>query len=291
MSAETPAVLRVIDAGFGATIQDWGRPGWRKYGVPPSGCMDFHAAACANNLLENEPSAPVLEILLGRIKCEVLRPAWIAVTGAIRDGRVPAWRAYHAAAGEVIELRQPSSGVWTYLAIEGGLAAPAYFGSASYYARGGIGLRIENGVVLNQQSGRRLALPPAVAGRLASWSDRRDYANPPVLHLWRGPQWKSFSIADREKLLTAEWTVRPESDRVGYRLAGPVLKANPPEIVSEAVRVGSIQVPENGQPIVTMRDGPTVGGYPKIALVDEDDLGWLAQCRSGSAMKFKLMPS
>lgn len=289
MSLESSAVLRVVDPGFGASIQDQGRIGWRRFGVPPGGCMDSHAADCANNLLENDRSAPVLEIPLGGFRCEMLRPAWIAATGAIGDGGIPSWRAYHAAAGEQIHLRQHSAGVWIYLAIEGGFAAPEYFGSASFYARGEMGLRIDAGTKLNQRTGRRLSLPPGVAGRIAAWDDRRDYPHPPVLKVWRGPQWKSFSIADREQLLTTEWTVRPESDRVGYRLNGPALQPNQPEVISEAVRAGSIQVPENGQPIVTMRDGPTVGGYPKIAVIDDEALCWLTQCRPGQALRFRLM--
>lgn len=35
---------------------------------------------------------------------------------------------------------------------------------------------------------------------------------------------------------------------------------------------GSIQVPADGQPIVTLHDGPTLGGYPKIAWIDPRDL-------------------
>jgi biotin-dependent carboxylase-like uncharacterized protein len=279
----------VIDPGFGTTIQDRGRLGWRRFGVPPSGCLDAHAAECANNLLENETGAPVLEILMGGFKCEMLEPAWVAITGAIREGTIPVWRAYQTVAGERIHLRQHSAGMWVYFAVDGGFDAPQYFGSASYYARGGIGLRIEAGTELSRRRGQGLKLATAVAGRIAPWSDQRDYSRPPVLPVLAGPQWKSFSLGDREKFLTAEWTVRSESDRVGYRLDGPTLKADPAEIVSEPVRVGSIQVPEQGQPIVTMRDGPTVGGYPKIALIEPDELSWLAQCRPGQKVKFRLL--
>jgi biotin-dependent carboxylase-like uncharacterized protein len=290
MSDESTTVLRIIEPGFGCSIQDQGRIGWRRFGVPPSGCMDSHAALCANNLLENKHTAPVLEILLGGFKGEMLLPAWIAVTGAASEQSLPLWRAYHAMAGEQIHLRQHTAGVWMYLAVEGGFEAPDFFGSVSYYARGDLGSRIEKGSRLARRPGK-LSLPKGVAGRIATWSDRRNYSAPPVLKIWRGPQWKSFSHVDRERFLTTEWTVRADSDRVGYRLNGPFLKPEPPEIISEPVRVGSIQVPEDGQPIVIMRDGPTVGGYPKIALVDEEDLSWLAQSRPGQKIKFHLVQS
>ena len=44
---------------------------------------------------------------------------------------------------------------------------------------------------------------------------------------------------------------------------------------------GSIQVPPDGRPIVMMADGPTTGGYPKIATVVTADLPLLAQLVPG----------
>jgi allophanate hydrolase subunit 2 len=96
-----------------------------------------------------------------------------------------------------------------------------------------------------------------------------------------------FSPKDRGALFQHPWSVASQSDRVGYRLHGTLLSAGQNQIVSEPVLVGSIQVPQNGQPIVTMRDGPTVGGYPKIGLVHADDLSWLAQCRPGVTFQFQ----
>ena len=286
MNSDASAVLRVLETGFGASIQDLGRPGWRRFGVPPGGCMDSHAADCANRLLDNERSAAVIEVLLGGFRFEMLQPAWIAITGAAAKGPVSPWRAYHAEAGEEISLRQGAAGVWIYLAVESGFSAPHYFGSGSYYARGGIGMKVEKNSALERASAHCLRLPPGVAGRATSWANQRDFAHPPPLRVLPGPQWNSFSPADRDLFFNHDWTVRPESDRVGYRLAGPALEAKPPEIFSEAVRVGSIQVPEGGQPIVTMRDGPTVGGYPKIAVVHDEDLPWLVQCRPGRTIHF-----
>jgi allophanate hydrolase subunit 2 len=60
------------------------------------------------------------------------------------------------------------------------------------------------------------------------------------------------------------------------------------QILSEPVCVGTIQVPENGQPIITMRDGPTVGGYPKLAVIDPADVDRAAQCRPGTKIRFTL---
>ena len=121
------------------------------------------------------------------------------------------------------------------------------------------------------------------------WHERRDYESPPPLRVWRAPQWDLFSEADREIFFAQEWAVSSQSDRVGYRLTGRPLKPSAPPILSEPVLVGSIQIPPDGQPIVTMRDGPTVGGYPKLGLVEAADVSWLAQCRPGVKVRFQLL--
>jgi antagonist of KipI len=109
------------------------------------------------------------------------------------------------------------------------------------------------------------------------------------LRVWRGPQWDEFTEADRTFFFNRAWTVSSQSDRVGYRLTGEPLVTPHRSLLSEPVLPGTIQVPENGQPIVTMRDGPTVGGYAKLGLVEPTDLSWLAQCRPGQAVRFQLI--
>ncbi|HEV8543714.1 MAG TPA: biotin-dependent carboxyltransferase family protein [Verrucomicrobiae bacterium] len=282
--------MRVLDSGLGVSIQDRGRPGWRRFGVPIGGSMDPHAASCANRLLDNDPGAALIELLLQGSRLEMLQDAWIALCGAPIECSIPTWRAYPAQAGEVVSIKKCRSGMWSYLAVEGGFSAKPFFGSASFYGRGNLGTRLSAGSLLERNSSARFHLAAGVSGRVASWEDQRDYASPPRIRVWPGPQWNDFSPADRDTFLTAEWKISPQSDRVGYRLEGPRLPANPPEIVSEPVRLGSVQVPENGQPIITMRDGPTVGGYPKIALIDEEhDLPWVAQARPGETIRFQLI--
>jgi allophanate hydrolase subunit 2 len=51
---------------------------------------------------------------------------------------------------------------------------------------------------------------------------------------------------------------------------------------------GSIQVPADGQPIVTLHDGPTLGGYPKIGWIDPRDLPRLVQRRTSQPVRFIL---
>ena len=103
--------------------------------------------------------------------------------------------------------------------------------------------------------------------------------------LFRGPQYGGFDEASRQSFIESAWTVSPRSDRTGYRLKGVRLKV-PSMISSEAVLAGSFQIPGNGQPIVTMRDGPTVGGYAKLAILQGCDLDRFAQCAPGTQVTF-----
>jgi antagonist of KipI len=126
-----------------------------------------------------------------------------------------------------------------------------------------------------------------VSARIAPWTEQRDYSRAPAIRVWRGPQWNLFSDAQRNRFFDQAWTVSPQSDRVGYRLSGEAVTHEIRELISEPVIPGTIQVPESGQPIITMRDGPTIGGYAKLGVVDERDISWLAQVRPRRDVRFQ----
>jgi biotin-dependent carboxylase-like uncharacterized protein len=279
--------FEILDPGFGATLQDQGRPGWRRFGVPPGGAMDDHAATWANRLLDNSPGSPVIELLLQGAKLRARRELWLAITGADTATHVPRWRAVRDQPEAVIEFPRSVSGVWNYVAVEGGFVAPRWFGSASVCARAGIGAAFRAGDLTLAAGHKPFALPPGVAARVAPATEQRDYRQPPVLRVWPAPQAGLFSKTDRERFFSQPWTLSSQSDRVGYRLQGAPLESRPPQLLSEPVRVGTVQVPESGLPIVTLRDGPTVGGYPKLGVLDPTDVSWLVQCRPGQSVRFR----
>ena len=107
------------------------------------------------------------------------------------------------------------------------------------------------------------------------------------MRVWPGPQWGKFSDLARDTFFATAWKVSPQSDRAGYRLDGAEIPPPGGSLASEPVLVGSIQVPPGGQPIVTMPDGPTIGGYHKLGLVDPEDLRWLVQTPPGRTVRFR----
>jgi biotin-dependent carboxylase-like uncharacterized protein len=274
------AVLSVIAPGLSITVQDGGRSGWRRFGIPPGGAMDRRAMWLANRLLDNPADAPVLECLQGG-RLIALENVDLALAGA--------WgaRAWTARPDEIIEMAPSLAGVWQYLAVPGGIQADRFLGSASVCARAGIGDALKKGdriTCLSTPTGR---LPERVKCRRPA--ELLDYDGDAPLHIWPGPQWNAFDAPSRNSFLGQKWRVSARSDRTGYRLEGAPLTPPSGNLTSEPVRVGSVQVPPDGQPVVTLNDGPTVGGYAKIALVDADDLARLVQTRPGQGVRFRRM--
>ena len=107
------------------------------------------------------------------------------------------------------------------------------------------------------------------------------------IRVLRGPEYESFTASAHEALWSDEWRVTPQSNRMGYRLAGTALtREAQSELLSHAVLPGTIQVPPSGQPIVLLADAQTTGGYPRIGAVIQADLWKLAQLRLNGSVRF-----
>jgi biotin-dependent carboxylase-like uncharacterized protein len=280
--------LQVEASGFLTTVQDLGRAGYERYGVPVSGAMDWLALRAANALVGNAPEAAGLEIPV-EAALTASFDALIAVCGAgevnvrIKGRARPTWTALYVRAWQTVEVNA-APGRWVYLAVGGGLDVPLVLGSRATYLRGGFGGW--EGRAL--RAGDRLpvgpsALPPATAaGRTLPSLHRPPYADHLIAEVILGPQLGHFSYAALETLLTAEFAVSAEADRMGYRLSGPTITPTRADILSEGMPLGAVQVPASGQPIVMLADRSTTGGYPKIATVIRADVPLLAQCPPGA---------
>lgn len=280
------ARFEVLATGVGLSIQDAGRVGWRGFGVPPGGAMDRAAARMANELLGNTPTAPVLELALQGARLRVLEDCWVALCGAELGTSLKPWSAQLLKAGDVLDFRGGTSGLWAYLAVPGGFVAERFFGSASVDLRNGLGQALVRGSLLHAAEPAPRILDHGVVTRQWIPEMQRHYATKLTVDLLPGPQFDLFTQSSREQMVASDWMVSSAIDRTGFRLEGPVLEV-PESIPSEPVIPGSFQVPGNGQPIITMADGPTVGGYAKIAVLKDADLDWVAQCRPGTKLNFR----
>lgn len=279
------SVLEIIAAGPLTSVQDFGRFGAQRYGLTPSGAMDRLSLATANALVGHPLPAPAIEI--GPIKAVFVArggPLCIALTGALRFARIgrnpcPLYHTFTLRDGETLTLDAARKGMFSYLAIAGELKGEAMFGSFSVNARAGLGSPYPRPL----QSGDRLTYE-----NVASLPDRT--MTPPVfgegaIRVVPGPQYDEFGKSI-EVFFNSPWQISPTSDRMGYRLEGPLLThAGNFNIVSDGTVDGSIQI-GGGQPIVLMKDRGTTGGYPKIATIISADLGRFAQTRPRHTLRF-----
>lgn len=283
------AVLEVLSAGAWASIQDFGRRGWRRAGVPWSGVLDPRLMRIANVLAGNAEDAPVIECFDGgqhfrahggRLRVALAGEVVAEVESGGERRALCAWRSICLEDGDLLRLRAMRGGRIAMLAVAG-MKAASTLGSAATYVRAALG-----GI-----DGCALATGMQVHAAVASGGERVLAPAPPVrtgpIRAVPGPQADHFSAAAFDALWRAEFVVGAEADRMGVRLRGPRLEhRDAVEIVSDATVVGSIQVPGNGQPIVLLADAQTAGGYPKIATVIGADLARLAAAAPGSRLRF-----
>jgi biotin-dependent carboxylase-like uncharacterized protein len=285
-------VIIVLRAPSWLTVQDLGWTGSRSIGMPGGGAMDRQALAVANLLAGNPPGAAGLEWALGpgAIRFEnggAFALAGTPVEATLGGEPVPMLTTIRAEPRQELVISRQGAGRFTYLACRGGIEVLPVLGSRSTYVRGGFGghhgrrLRNEDFLETGPAGG---AVPPA--GFKVPRGLAPDYDSAP-LRVMPGPEEGLFDPAVIESLLGSEWIVSAASDRMGYRLKGPVVAPRVPTTrASEPACPGAVQVSDEGGPIVLMADGPTVGGYPKPAVVAGADLGRLAQLEPGSNVTF-----
>jgi biotin-dependent carboxylase-like uncharacterized protein len=280
-------VLTVLASGPLTTVQDRGRPGWASIGVTRSGAADRQAAALANRLVGNDAAAAVLEVTVGGLQVRAGRTLLVAVSGAPApvtvDGRAAPFDApLTLRPGQVLGLGNPAVGLRSYLAVRGGIDVPPVLGSRSTDTLSGLGpAPLRPGDVL--PVGALAADEPVV-----DVAPVRAPSSRPVLRVLPGPRRDWLAPGAWTALTAADWTVSPDSDRVGLRLAGPRLdRARTDELPSEGLVPGAVQVPPDGAPVLFLVDHPVTGGYPVLAVVTTDDLSAAAQLRPGDRVRFR----
>jgi biotin-dependent carboxylase-like uncharacterized protein len=277
----------VISAiGPASSVQDGGRYGAQRYGLVPSGAMDRLALAAANSLLGNAIFAAAIEIgpfgaaFTARDGAVRVALAGAARTADIAGRPVAPDTSMTLADGETLTLGFARGGSFSYLAVEGGIAGEPMFGSLSVNARAGLGSPYPRPLQAGDE------LQTANAGSAVERRIDLPAAGDGPIRVVLGPQVDEFGDAT-VLFLQSEWKISATSDRMGYRLEGPVIKhLHGHNIVSDGTVNGSIQVPGNGQPIVLMPDRGTSGGYPKIATVISADFGRFAQLPAGKSFRF-----
>ncbi|MCP3028032.1 biotin-dependent carboxyltransferase family protein [Halobacillus sp. A5] len=293
-------MMKIIKDGLLTLVQDLGRTGYQKYGVIASGSMDTFAHRIGNLLVGNEEKEAVIEVTLLGPVIEFHEDAVLSICGgdlspAIDNEEITMWKPILVKKGAKLTFGKPRTGCRAYIAIAGGLDIPVVMGSRSTYMRAKIGghngraLQTEDVIhfkeSFNLDTGARSFVEK-------DWTVARslipEYSHRPTISLIEGPQFSWFDEKSLQTLFSTSFKVSSQSDRMGFRMEGESLSLKEPrELISEAVSFGSIQVPNDGNPIILLADRQTTGGYPKIGQVASIDLPILCQMKPGEQLRFK----
>ena len=279
-------MIEIIDAGRWTTVQDRGRPGLERFGIPPGGAADWFAARVANELVGNHPDAALLECTAAGPTLRFGGDGTVAVAGG-QVASVAAWQAIRVARGSSLAVGAIAPGLRTYVAVRGGIDVPPVLGSRSFCQRGAFGggfgrpLAADDRLPIGQTLGHEPALAP--------WppSHRLPLRGPWEVRVIAGPQPAAFAGDALDRLGATACRVTSEIDRMGLRLDTPGLRLHSEEILTVPVTAGAVQVTPSGGLIALHVDHQTTGGYPVIATVISADLPLLAQARPGDTVRFR----
>ncbi|MEU3274008.1 biotin-dependent carboxyltransferase family protein [Saccharomonospora sp. NPDC006951] len=279
--------LEVLEPGPLATVQDLGRPGLADIGVGMSGGADRGSLRLANQLVGNEEGAAAVEVTFGGFTARADEDLVVAITGApcpitvdTRGGALNS--AIRVPAGSVLRLGSPKSGMRSYVAVAGGIEVEPVLGSRSTDLLTGLGPPL-------LRAGTRLPLgaAPATQPSTGSVSIPPPPSDEVTLRVLPGPRLDWFEESALETLLTGDYRVTSESNRIGIRLDGPALaRVREESLPNEGIVTGALHVPPSSRPTLFLADHPVIGGYPAIAVVVSADVDKAAQARPGLRLRF-----
>lgn len=278
-------MIRVVQPGIYSSIQDLGRIGYSKKGVPFSGAMDQYSSQLANVLLKNRKSDAVIEITYGQGKFEFLADVFICLLGGdfspkVNTMAVKMNEVFEVKRGDFLSFGRRKYGARVYLAIQGGVQSEVILKSRSYYP-GITKLRLEKGdkVPINLS---QIARPQGFS-KVGVFNEHFESSE---LDCYPGPE---FDLLDdkQKKQLSHIFTVSEDNNRMGYRLKGTI-ENQLPSITTSAVLPGTVQLTPSGKLIVLMRDCQVTGGYPRVLQLSDYAISRLSQKIAGEEVRFSM---
>ncbi len=277
--------FEVVAGGLLTTIQDLGREGYTHLGITPSGAMDEYAYRWTLKLL-GDTNSNALEILLGGLKLRATAGTTLAVCGAnldfrINDKKQPIWQTHHINEDDIISFHQQSEGLRAYLAVKDGFKVEKVHGSYATTLKEDIGQKLNKGDFL--------AFVPTQIKETRHVPEKfiPKYSKHLTLNILLSYQHNFFSEEQKEKFFNTDYELTPQISRMGYKLKGKAMIPSKGGIISEGITFGAVQIPQDGQPIILLKERQTIGGYPKIGSVLPSDCFKLAQLPIGASIRFK----
>jgi biotin-dependent carboxylase-like uncharacterized protein len=279
-------MIKVLHPGIYSSVQDQGRKGFAKLGIPVSGAMDSYSSEMANILLNNRKSDAVIEITFGMAKFEFTKGTFICVSGAdfsptINGKGIEMMTVYEVEKGALVSFGNRKYGVRTYIAVQGGIQSDVYVKSRSFGKGITPNFRLQKGDAL-----QILAKKPYENSGFSKIKVLEELFSLSELECYPGPEYDQLNDAQKQRL-SETFTISEDNNRVGYRL-NEIIENDLKPILTSGVLPGTVQLTPSGQLIVLMKDAQVTGGYPRILQLSSFAIDILSQKMTGEKIQFKM---
>lgn len=279
--------IEVLSPGLYSSIQDKGRPNFRKFGVPLSGYMDSFSARIANLILSNSENSPVLEITQMGPKLKFSESTQIAISGAFLSPKlngeiVPNNKLLSIFEGDVLSFGKRINGCRAYLAVSGGFVSEKVLESFSWYEGITEKYRLEKGSLLNYSVQQSSSLKLNASVKIDD-----SYISQEEIQVYKGPEYDLLTLRQQKSIQNTAYSIDSTSNRMSIQVK-EILENELNPIITNPVLPGTVQLTPSGKIIVLMRDCQTTGGYPRILQLSEVGMNTIAQKSTGEMFRFQL---
>ena len=284
--------LEVLRAGLQSTVQDQGRFGYAHLGVSSSGAADNFSLTIGNILVGNPRHYAGIEMTIIGDKYHFKSDTYIALTGSefeaeLDNKSIPFWKRLPIKKGQILDVRSTKNGARCYLCVAGGINIEDVMGAKTTHLTSGIGGL--HGRILKNLDELEFGPLDDLIKPIKKVNDSIT-TDTKIIKVTKGVQWPWFDKNQKNKLFQHQYQVTKLSNRMGLRLIGNAIKTKKGnEITTAGISLGSIQIPGDGQPIISFVEHQTTGGYPIIANVVSADIRKVGQLKAGDCFQFELI--
>ena len=278
-------MIKVIDPGFYTSIQDLGRFGAQNFGVPISGCMDQCSADIANKIIGNNSLEALIELTMTGCCLKFENNTTIAITGSDMSPKlnglsIDMFSVIEVKYGDILSFGRIKYGFRTYIAFRGGINSEKVMESKSMYVGLTKNFKInKNDVIYLNDSNPLLNKKHEPSLKKLILSDE--------IECYKGPEYSKLTTQNKQKLLSTQFSISNNHNRMGYVLYQKIKNTIKP-IITSHVMPGTVQLTPGGDIIILMRDSQTTGGYPRILQLTNKSIDFVAQKKTGSLIKFSI---
>jgi len=289
-------MLEILNGGTQSTLQDAGRPGHRHAGIPSGGAADRLNFALANWSVGNAWDAVAIECAMGGLHIKFHKDTIISICGAkmwaqINGTSFQNFKPTSVSKGDILTLSYARNGCRAYIAVAGGLKGDNFLGSVATYIPAKIGgldgtaLKAGDHIsIADNPYGPTRRFPNGYVPRLSQHI---------VLRVLAGPEFEQLTPESQRQLFVGLFEATAQTDRMGARIKGAntkdirILPTEPISMVSSPLLSGTLQVPPDGLPILSLIDGHCTGGYLRALQVIRADLWQMGQIGPGTRVSFR----